>query len=509
MPRLILIIFSCLQGICQTLASQVQSEKPVLSIKVEDDYLALHVKGTAPEGTTALEYRVTTRNAKSAEPAWHSMAAPDDEGSFRFEIPLPDWRWSLLEVRALSGTEQLAAANKKPKVVPLEILTPERIQALSEPERQAWKTYLELSEKNAAFERASLAQECINLGLNTSKPAPKKSKEFEYDHKVQASWYASEEAAKLAVTVRSYQTPTGGWSKAVDYNAGPREPGTQWTTSESNPWHYCATLDNRSTTEQIEFLVNVHAATGNQEAKQAAERGIEWLLMAQFPNGGWPQVYPIEAGYHEAITINDGAMIHALEILRSVMKGKVPYHFIDDKLRLRCTAAFEKGVACLLQTQAKINGSPTVWCAQHDPLTLAPVSARLKEPVSLSGLESAEVLRFLIRQGTLRPELIAAVNSGTEWLSAHRISGLRKTKNDDGQTNYIQDEASTEVYWARFYDVKTGAPIFAGAEDGKIYNSFHEMAQQNKVTYDYFTQKPASLLEKDLKRWQQRLSSKR
>lgn len=310
---------------------------------------------------------------------------------------------------------------------------------------------------------------------------------------------------KLAVAVMSYQTPTGGWSKAVDYNQGPRAPGTHWTTQSGDGWHYCGTLDNRSTTEQIEFLANVHAATQRQDCREAVKRGIEWLLSAQFPNGGWPQVYPLEPGYHEAITLNDNAMIHAIEMIRAVSLGAAPFAFLDGTTKHRAAEAYDRAIACVIKCQVRVGETPAVWCAQHDPITLDPVAARLKEPPSLSGGESAELLKFLMRSGPLTPTVQSAIESAAAWLDAHKITDIRRITNAAGKTDYVNDPASTEVYWARFYDLKTARPIFAGADDGKIYATYHEMAQHNKVGYDYFTTKPRDIVTKEMARWRKRL----
>jgi len=72
-------------------------------------------------------------------------------------------------------------------------------------------------------------------------------------------WFASDEAKQLANTVLSYQTPTGGWSKHIGFNKGPRQPGMQWTSQNEpgQPAHYVATFDNGSTTEEMYFLANV------------------------------------------------------------------------------------------------------------------------------------------------------------------------------------------------------------------------------------------------------------
>ena len=69
----------------------------------------------------------------------------------------------------------------------------------------------------------------------------------------------------------------------------------------------------------------------------------------------------------------------------------------------------------------------------------------------------------------------------------------------------LADPASTDVLWARFYDLKTAKPIFAGADDGIVYSTFQEMAAKNKVAYDFFSTRPAELLGKELPRWRKRL----
>jgi PelA/Pel-15E family pectate lyase len=381
------------------------------------------------------------------------------------------------------------------------MLTPERVAALPQREQLAWQSYLETSMTHAAHERDTLATECRRIETPTPRPASTSRKEFEFASDAPPAWYGSAEALQLAATVLSYQTPTGGWSKGIDYRNGPRAAGMSWTNNAGNPWHYCGTLDNRSTTSQMEFLAGLHAATGHQGARDGIARGLEWLLAAQYPNGGWPQNYPIEPGYHEAITLNDGAMLHALELLLSASEGREPFTFVNAGLRQRAAEAVTKGFACLLAAQVQVDGKPAVWCAQHDPLSLVPVAARLKEPPSLSGAESAELLRFLMRRGPISPELVQSIEGGLQWLANHRIVGLRKTKSADGKTDYTADPDSTEIYWARFYDLSTGAPIFAGAQDGIIYSSFHEMAQNNVVAYDYFTTKPAELLAIERERW--------
>ena len=406
------------------------------------------------------------------------------------------------ETNALSKTAQSERVSQ-----PLKHVTAERIQQMPEKELIAWMTYLSKSNAHILNERNILAGEVDRAGLSASRPAPNNSKEFEFDSKVATAWFTTAETAKLADIVLSYQTPTGGWSKAIDYSRGARTEGTHWTSQSGLGWHYCGTLDNRSTTEQIRFLAHVYSAQPQDRFQDGAIRGIQWLLGAQYPNGGWPQVYPLEPGYHEAITLNDNAMLHAIQVLQEVGAGQSPYTWIDAALRNKAVIAATKGIDCLLRAQVVVDGKLSVWCAQHDPISLEPVAARLKEPPSLSGGESAELVKFLFREAPDTPATRKAIDAAIAWFESHAIEGLRQVKNESGKTDYVLDDSSTEIRWARFYDLKTQKPIFAGGQDGVIYSSYGEMAKNNKVGYDYFTTRPRDLLTKELDRWKKRIKS--
>ncbi len=499
------ILCSLLALAADRAAAQTSSPEPVkpeVKIEAREDYLAIHVQGRTNIATATWQQRLLTGAQPDA--AWQSFPGPAADGTLQWELPVPEGGWERVEVRALDGEKVIARGGKtRPRKI-LQHLTPEAVAALPEEQRPAWRDYLARSEELARAERHALAAECRALGKPVSAPAPGVSDEFELPSKVEVDRFKTPESHRLAEVLLSYQTPSGAWSKGVDYGQGARPPGAHWTAQGDGGWHYCGTLDNRSTTEQIRFLAWTFAATGRQDCREGALRGMEWLLTAQFPNGGWPQVFPLEPGYHEAITLNDGAMLHALEILLAVSRGEEPFSFAEEALRFRAAGAVERGLRCLLSCQVIVAGARTVWCAQHHPLTLAPMAARLKEPPSLSGAESAEMLKFLMRQSPLTAEVKEAVESALAWLEAHAIRGLRKTKNVEGKTDYVEDADSGEVYWARFYDVETAAPMFAGARDGIVYRSFSEMAKRNKVGYDYFTTKPGDIVTKERERWNKR-----
>jgi len=257
------------------------------------------------------------------------------------------------------------------------------------PDAAAWRGYLARAKALAAADRDALAAEVKASGLAAAIKAPNGG-DFRPPDADERAWYAGAEAGRLAEAVISFQTPSGGWSKHTGYAKGPRRPGMQWT-SQNEPGrdpHYQATFDNAATVREIEFLASVWMATGRDDCRDAARRGFEFILAAQYPNGGWPQGFPLEGGYHDLITFNDDSMTNILELLQAVAGDDPRYAFVDADLRSRLRGSLARGVACVLAAQVKIDGRATVWCAQHDPLTLAPAGARAFEPPALSGVRA-------------------------------------------------------------------------------------------------------------------------
>ena len=356
------------------------------------------------------------------------------------------------------------------------------IASLPEADHAAWRAYLEKSGALQQQQRDALAAELKAAGLTKPLPAPDGGS-FKWEKGKDAA------AAVTAGVLLTWQLPCGGWSKAVDYRKGPRQPGMQWTT-QTDPWHYAATLDNRSTTDQLRMLAALHHAAPSAPVAQSIQRGVAWLLAAQFPGGGWPQVFPLEGGYHDNITLNDGAMLHAIEVLTLVKDGAEGFDCVDAGTRAACGKAVARGIHCLVACQQKRDGKPTAWCAQHDPVTLQPVGGRAYEPASLSGGESCEVVRFLMTLPHPDAGVIAAIEGALSWFAGVQLPG---------------GKAGDPRRWARFYDLRTHTPVFGGKKDHKLYTDYPAMRANNPGGYDYFTTKPGDLIGKWAERWRKKL----
>jgi PelA/Pel-15E family pectate lyase len=347
-----------------------------------------------------------------------------------------------------------------------------RIAALPADQKSAWEAYLNRSDNQRRRHDETLAAEAKAAGLATPSEPPH-GDTFEMDTDDSARPLLTNAAgATLAANLISWQLPCGGWSKAVSY-AAPRPPGSAWT-SQSEPHHYAGTLDNRSTTEQLLFLAHRFTASPDEKIKASLERGLDYLLEAQFPNGGWPQNYPLEGSYHDSLTLNDEAMLHAIEVLMAASTGNEPWTWLDPERKKQAAAASARGIQALLKLQVFVDGKPTVWAAQYDPLTMQPVSARGYELAALSGSESVSVLRLLFKARPVTPEITAAIDTAMAWFAAHHLAD-----HPDG--------------WSRFYDLTTQKPFFPGKLDGKAWPTEEAMRQSNPGGYDFGVKKPKDL----------------
>jgi PelA/Pel-15E family pectate lyase len=408
-------------------------------------------------------------------------------------------KWIACSLLVVLAAATLSSADAEPVAL-------SRITSLPAADRAAWQTYWECSRSNALTDAAVVQAEVVVNRMTNALRAPSGG-DFKLKFKAGDAWFAGDEAKQLADAILSFQTPSGGWSKHLGFTKGPRQPGMQWTSQNEpgQPAHYVATFDNGSTTSEMDLLAGVWQATKREDCKAGFSRGLNFIFAAQFPNGGWPQVYPLEGGYHDDTTFNDDAMTHVLELLQGVTRNEPCYSFLDDSQRQQATNALAKGIRCVLKTQVVQNGKKTVWCAQNDSLTLQPANARKMEPATLSGLESAHILKFLMTITNPTPEVAACIEDGLKWFETAKIAGEEKTR-ANGKTVYEPNAASAEVRWARFYDLKNSQPVFPG-RDGILYNTFAEMADENHVGYDYYTTQPGSIVNNGQKKWRKMLAT--
>ena len=286
---------------------------------------------------------------------------------------------------------------------------------------------------------------------------------------------------RIADNMLLYQRSSGGWPKNIDMAKPLSESQRAAVLRQKNKND--STIDNGATFTQLSFLARVYTAQQQERHRESFLNGLDYLLQAQYPNGGWPQFYPDLSGYYKHITFNDGAMIGVMKLLRDIATQKAPYAFVDDARRARAAAAVEKGIQIILKTQILVNGKRTVWCAQHDEVTLAPAPARKYEVVSLSGGESVDIVRFLMSIKNPSPAVIEAIEAAVAWFKEAQLKSPNGTP-----------------VWARFYELGSNRPIFVG-RDGVIKYRLEEIDEERRNNYQWYVDEAATLLQRDYPGW--------
>lgn len=289
-----------------------------------------------------------------------------------------------------------------------------------------------------------------------------------------AAWELTEDplylqaAREVAEALIWCQLASGGWPAEFDFHpasaakyhtrrdvfAGDVDPGKRWNLSS---------LDDNKTQSALRFLLELaHLEPSKDDAKlqDALKFGLDSLLAAQAPNGGWPQMYAgpadsglpadLKASYHENWprvfpkldytsyhTLNDGNIYQIVLLLARVHELTGEERFLDA---IRRTGEF------LLAAQ--LPEPHPAWAQQysHD---MKPAWARKFEPPAVSSLESKWAL------DTLREVWLATGEE--QWLEPFEsaLKWLRSVKLEDGR-------------WSRLYELGTNRPLYLVADTYEV-----------------------------------------
>lgn len=311
-------------------------------------------------------------------------------------------------------------------------------------------------------------------------------------------WFGSDEAIAIAENVLLYQRDIGGWTKNTRMQDPlPEEDKLELLEVKSSPKG--CTIDNGATFLEMKYLSRMYGQVRDERYKEAFLKGLDYLLKAQYENGGWPQFYPLRQGYYSHITYNDNAMEHALEIMRDIAADNGDLSISADSVtRQRCKDAFEKGIQCILETQYKQNGVLTAWCAQHDASTLEPAKARTYELPSLSGKESAKLVLLLMSIENPSVEVKQAIEAAVAWFEKTKITGIRQESyhTEDGlREKRLVADSDAEPLWGRFMELNDNTPFFCDRDGVKKY-SMMEIGRERRNGYAWYTDEPRKVLKK-------------
>jgi PelA/Pel-15E family pectate lyase len=375
------------------------------------------------------------------------------------------------------GTQVPRDQWREPPNTPL--VTVERIAKLAPKAASEWHAYLTRSRAMRDRDSIAMAAELRAARKSRMTQAPY-AHDFAVVDAMSAFWFSSDSAQRIGEIILSFQAPNGGWSKHVDLRQHARRAGESYF-GESDKWEWISTIDNAATTEQIRFLIRANKARRDKRYEDAIQRGIRYLSASQYPNGCFPQVYPLQGGYHDAATYNDDATVNVLRLMQELVGERPTY-----ARRLAPHAIQFNGMRCILQSQVRVNGTLTGWAQQHDPLTLEPIPGRTYELTSLSALETASIVDFLMTIPNASPSIARSVDAAVAWLKSVSLR-------DYTYTNYeLKKTPGARALWGRLYEIGTNRVIMANRDGVKLYD-WNELTDR-RTGYRWYGTQPAKTI---------------
>lgn len=315
-----------------------------------------------------------------------------------------------------------------------------------------------------------------------------------FDDKTDYTAEEAQEAITKADNIISWQMDNGGWDKGYDLHISRQWDGVEkkncssgWTALDGTP---CGTIDNSSTYTHMADLALAYALTGQDKYKTSFEKGLEFLKKLQYPTGGFAQVYPPRGNYSDYVTLNDDAMVNVLIMLEKIEDKRFPYNtgVVSDEYYGEVCKMIEYATDYLIKAQIVDNGESSAWCAQHDPVTYEPRSARAYEPIGISGSESIGAIKFLMNQRD-NEDAIRAAESAIRWFDKNKVENTVFRKDT---APYFFEKAGNTI-WYRFYEIGTDKGIF-GDRDGSVHYDISEISEERRTGYSWSGKWPAKII---------------
>ena len=285
----------------------------------------------------------------------------------------------------------------------------------------------------------------------------------------------------------TWQISNGGFDKAhadkykSAYSGGEK---SAWRSKDNGD---LGTIDNNATIQEMRLLAVRYKETTNSNYKSTFKssfnKAVNFLLTMQRSKGGLPQVWPKRGNYSDQITLNDNAMIRAMVTMMDIANSTSPFDsdIIDDATRSKMSGALDKAIDFLLKAQIVNDGKLTVWCAQHDTNSYAPVGARAYELPSKSGSESAGAVWFLMNWPNQTTEIQNAIKGAIAWYKKTRVTGLYFNKKAG-----VFEQRDGNVLWYRFYEVNNDNYFFCD-RDGESTKTqdFTRISEERRTGYQW------------------------
>jgi len=273
--------------------------------------------------------------------------------------------------------------------------------------------------------------------------------------------YYYEVAKAAAGALIKIQHPSGGWNYMGDL-AGEASLKKWYDTIGKNGWrleefqHYYgnATFDDEGTSESAQFLLRLYLEKKDKALKPALDRAIAFVLDSQYPNGGWPQRFPLMSGFENKgradytgyITFNDSVADENIKFLIMVWQTLGLKKVLEP---------IRRAMDCFIAAQQPM--PQPGWGLQHTVADLKPAGARTYEPKAFASHTTAGNLQNLMDfyELTGDPKYLARVPEAIDWLASLRLPD----KVAPGKPRY-----------PTFIEIGTNDPLYVHRRGSNVFN---------------------------------------
>jgi hypothetical protein len=274
---------------------------------------------------------------------------------------------------------------------------------------------------------------------------------------------AARDAAKALIYG---QLQSSGWTQTIDFD--PKGSKVALYRNGKGKGRNHSSLDDNQTQAAIQFLARLDKTLEFKDPSihEAAQVALDALLKAQFPNGAfpqgwrepvaprplvkasypetWPRTWPNE-DYWDYYTLNDGL---AGTVADTLLAALAVYQ--DDRYRKALTRL---GDFLIL---AQMPDPQPAWAQQYS-YAMHPTWARRFEPPAISGLESEDAIKTLMK--------IYRLTRDRKYLEPipRALAYLRKSRLPDGRMG-------------RYYELKTNRPLYMSRKNGEYSLTYDDTA---------------------------------
>ena len=298
------------------------------------------------------------------------------------------------------------------------------------------------------------------------------------------------DAAKDAAEALVYgQIKSGGWRNLVDFDPTSKEAGLY--RNGKGKGSNSSSLDDGQTQSALRFLTQADKAFGfqNDKVHESVQIGFDALLAAQYPNGGFPQVWtgpvpsekPVKANYPGYDWRTEGRVKNYWDMytLNDNTTGYIAQTLVEA-LQVYQEPKYKEALARLgdFLILAQMPDPQPGWAQQYS-YAMQPIWARKFEPPGVSGHESQEAIEtlMLIYRETRDAKYLEPIPKAIQWLRKSRLPG-----------NLV----------ARYYELKTNRPLYMERTGEKYSLTFDDSRLPSH--YGWKTEARLEVLEKEYRR---------